>query len=164
MTAKRLLITVVLLGIVSGAAKANEKYALVGVWPEAPKGWHFHYIWDVAVDNSGNVYILDYGALCVKKFDSEGRFINRWGRPGKGDGEFSSNSLRGLDVDNSGIVYVLEGNRVQKFTSHGSFLETWEVYKSGDKERLRPYDIAVDSKGNVFILLTQSTGAGVLKF
>lgn len=45
----------------------------------------------VKVDKFGNVYILDWGDLSIKKFSPEGRFINKFGKGrGQGPGEFQN--------------------------------------------------------------------------
>ena len=38
----------------------------------------FDYAWDVDVDASGNVYVVDYGSHRIQKFDSSGTFISMW--------------------------------------------------------------------------------------
>lgn len=44
----------------------------------------------IAVDEKGNVYVADYAANHVKKFDAKGAFIKTLGREGQGPGEFNS--------------------------------------------------------------------------
>jgi tripartite motif-containing protein 71 len=46
----------------------------------------------------------------------------KWGSSGNGDGQFSSPT--GVVVDSSGSVYVADSgnNRIQKFTSNGTFI------------------------------------------
>ena len=36
----------------------------------------------------GNVYVADTYNHRIKKFDSNGNFITKWGRKGTGDGQF----------------------------------------------------------------------------
>ena len=69
----------------------------------------------------------------IKKFDSEGKFINMWGQEGKKKGEFKK--PWGVAVDSSGNVYVADQTlpRVQKFDSNGKFIDMWG--KEGKKER-----------------------------
>ena len=43
----------------------------------------------IAVDNSGNVYVSEYGNHRVQKFSSTGAFITKWGSVGSGDGQFN---------------------------------------------------------------------------
>jgi len=157
MSAKKALIVLAVLGIFSGSIEANEKYHVVKIWPEAPRGFHFYQPHGVAVDKSGNVYIGDSGNYRVKKFDSEGRFITQWGSPGQGDGQFEM--IDSIKVDSSGIVYVLdtdygkwEHNRIQKFTPYGQFIGTLDR-KTPDADKIKlPIDVAMDDRGHVFVL------------
>jgi hypothetical protein len=52
----------------------------------------------------------------VLKFDSEGKFITKWGSFGKGDGQFQDPEH--LAVDSEGNVYISDRKRddIQKFT------------------------------------------------
>ena len=69
----------------------------------------------VAVDGSGNVYIVDQFNNRIQKFSSSGRFLAKWGAEGSGDGQFVYPN--GVAVDGSGNVYVADvaNNRIQKF-------------------------------------------------
>ena len=60
----------------------------------------------VAVDSSGNVYVADNGNNRIQKFNSNGKFITKWGSYGTADGQFSSPI--GVAVDSSGNVYVAD--------------------------------------------------------
>lgn len=70
----------------------------------------------VAVDGSGNVYVVDTYNHRIQKFDTYGAFLAKWGSQGSGDGQFDGPV--GVAVDSSGNVYVTDtGNsRIQKFS------------------------------------------------
>ncbi|MGB2862560.1 MAG: NHL repeat-containing protein [Sedimentisphaerales bacterium] len=157
MNAKKVLIILSMLGLFSGSIAAEEAYHVVKIWPEAPQGWHFYQPFGVAVDGSGNVYVGDRGNFRVKKFDSEGRFITQWGSPGQGDGQF--NTIYDVKVGSSGIVYVLDiddpadnHSRIQKFTPYGQFVGTLERRTPDVETSMLAVALAVDDKGNVFVL------------
>jgi tripartite motif-containing protein 71 len=140
---------------------------------------------DVAVDISGNVYVADGSSHRIQKFTSSGAFLGWWGNDGvntgwhgpgsgvtgvwgTGDGQFQG--PYGVTADASGNVYVADygNNRIQKFTSSGTFLgwlgydgvnTGWHepgsgmtgVSGSGDGQFSYPYRVAVDTSGNVYV-------------
>lgn len=99
------------------------------------------YVYGVAVDVSGDVYIADSNNDRVQKFDNAGMFITKWGSAGIANGQFDRPYQ--LAVDGSGNVYVMDSynNRIQKFDAAGTFLTAWGVGGFG---------VAVDGSGNVF--------------
>jgi streptogramin lyase len=126
----------------------------------------FNIPWGVAVDSSGYVYVLDSGNNRIQKFDSDGNFITKWGSYGTGDGQF--NLLKywpsGIAVDSSGYVYVTDnGNdRIQKFTSNGTFVTKWGSSGGGNGQFGLPSGIAIDSSGDVYV--SDDSSARVQKF
>jgi len=42
----------------------------------------------IAIDSQDHVYVADIGNHRIQKFIKEGKFLNKWGRPGHGNGEF----------------------------------------------------------------------------
>ena len=42
----------------------------------------------VALDSSGNIYVVDTWNHRIQKFDSSGTFLAKWGSYGTGDGQF----------------------------------------------------------------------------
>src|SRR5882757_1496799 len=79
----------------------------------------------VAWDAQGNVYVADgqgdgIGNARVAKFDKDAHFIKSWGQRGTETGQF--NALRGIAIDATGLLYVLDGGnkRIQVFDAEGS--------------------------------------------
>ena len=87
-----------------------------------------------------------------KKFDSNGKFITKWGSQGNGNGQFDSAS--GIEADSSGNVYVVDSNNhdVQKFDSNGTFITKWGSNGYDNGQFSSPQSIAVDSSGNVYVV------------
>jgi DNA-binding beta-propeller fold protein YncE len=58
----------------------------------------------------------------IQKFDSQGKFLMKFGTYGENDAQFQS--PRGILVDTDKNIYVSdsENNRIQKFDSQGKFL------------------------------------------
>ena len=107
----------------------------------------------VAADNQGNVYVNDPGNHRMQKFDSNGKFLTKWGSLGTRDGQFLKNL--GVAVDAHGDVYVADNdrNRVSKFDGNGNFLTQWGGGAYGEAGTLNfPGGIAVDKAGNIYVV------------
>jgi hypothetical protein len=106
---------------------------------------------NVAVDSSGNVYVVDMQNNRIQKFSSTGTFLTKWGTYGPSDGQF--NRPYDVAVDSSGNVYVADtqNNRIQKFSSTGTFLTKWGTYGLGDGQFSSPTGVGVDSSGNIYV-------------
>ena len=67
----------------------------------------------MAVDSVGNVYVLDYKANCVVKYDPSGKFIKKFARSGQGPGDIS----RPVDLKilKNTVMIVEAGNRRFQF-------------------------------------------------
>jgi DNA-binding beta-propeller fold protein YncE len=52
------------------------------------------------------VYVADADNNGIQKFDSNGKFITKWGSTGTGDGQF--NYPADIAIDSSGKIYVTD--------------------------------------------------------
>ncbi len=80
------------------------------------------------------------------------RTQREWGSFGNQAGQF--NAPRGLAVNGSGFVYVLDaGNcRVQIFSSNGEFIKEFGSNGTGDGQFQYPTGIAINGSGHVYIV------------
>lgn len=60
----------------------------IGELEPKDENYMFNFPISVAVDEEGNIFILDAREYCVKKFSADGKYILRFGRLGQGPGEF----------------------------------------------------------------------------
>jgi sugar lactone lactonase YvrE len=99
----------------------------------------------IAVDSSGNIYVIDGPNGRIQKFSSSGAYLTQWGSFGSDNGQF--NDPIGIAVDNLGNVYVSEAlnSRIQKFSSSGEFIASFG-FGYGELS-----GIAVDNNGNVYV-------------
>jgi DNA-binding beta-propeller fold protein YncE len=116
----------------------------------------------IAVDSNGYVYVVEFNNHRLQKFDSDVKFVMKWGTEledienfavnATGNGQFAHPI--GVAVDLKGYVYVVDlGNnqRIQKFDSDGKFIAKWDRRGSGDGEFYLPMGVAVDLKGYVYV-------------
>jgi hypothetical protein len=84
---------------------------------------------DMAVDDSGSIYILDSRNQRIQVFGPDGRFARTIGRRGQGPGEFSGPNS--MDIDGEGRLHVLDNpqKRIQVFAANGEVIETIPVVK-----------------------------------
>lgn len=79
----------------------------------------------LAVDSSGNIFVVDCGNHRVQKFDSSGNFILAFGAAGNGNGQFASGKgPAGIAIDSLNNVWVSDPNnyRIQKFDTSGNYI------------------------------------------
>jgi DNA-binding beta-propeller fold protein YncE len=110
----------------------------------------------VAVDASGNIYVVDSSSSYIQKFDASGKFLLQFGTSGNGDGQF--NRPYGIAVDASGNVYVADtyNDRIQKFNTSGTYISQFGGSGNGDGQFNRPHGIAVDTSGNIYVADTDN--------
>ncbi len=99
-------------------------------------------------DSSGNIYIFDKSDCLIKKYDSSSpqrQFIDSWGGCGSDSGNFKISGRFEATVDSNDVVYVADtgNNRIQKFSSSGTYITEWSIQN--------PVDIVVDSSNNVYV-------------
>ncbi|MEK5468799.1 S-layer homology domain-containing protein [Paenibacillus sp. FSL R7-0210] len=128
-----------------------------------------NYPYEVAVDSSGNVYIADTFNHRIRKVDTTGNIstLSGTGTEGySGDGGAATsaqlNKPYGVAVDSSGNVYIADtiNHRIRKVDKTGNISTlsgTGTEGYSGDggaatsAQLNKPYGVAVDSSGNVYI-------------
>lgn len=117
---------------------------------------------DVAVAPDGSVYVSDGGNFRVQRFTAHGKHIATWGRQGVDDGSFRRwpdyHTERGpgaIAVDASGLVLVDDpgGQRVQVFSSDGTFLHAWTYRIPGTSRGEREIAALRVSPDNTLVML-----------
>jgi len=123
----------------------------------------------LATDADGNVYVADVVNHRVQVFDLQGRFLRTWGEKGSEAGQFKFPSGVAVFGDR---VYVTDNlnHRVQVFDLEGNYIAEWGTLcdlrtgegcadpdgpgplEPGDGQLRKPFGIAVDAEGRVFVL------------
>jgi RHS repeat-associated protein len=111
----------------------------------------------IAIDSNGFRYGFsvwpEFNICSVLKYDANGNQVLQWGNCGTGDGQFQN--PYNIAVDNSGYIYVGEGNpnpRIQKFDSNGNFIKKWGSSGTGPGQFCYAVgDIAFDSNNHIYV-------------
>ena len=112
---------------------------------------HCTWPFGVAVDSNENVYLSDDWRNTISVFDSNGKFLRKWGEAGSGDGQLFRPA--GLAVEkNDNIIVVDSGNnRLQVFTPDGKFVGKCGGPGKGDGQFDQPWGITLDKDGNIYV-------------
>lgn len=80
--------------------------------------------WGIAITKVGELVVSESGKNRVSIFSPSGKRLLSFGAYGSGNGKFSS--LRGVAVDNTGNILVVDkfNFRIQKFTAEGAFIRS----------------------------------------
>lgn len=117
--------------------------------------------WGIAVDAEGFVYVADTWNHRIQKFDSDLKFVAKWGEnadtrgvaQGNG-GKFYGPRAVAVDPDGNLLVTDAGNHRVQKFSPGGQFLGAFGGQGSREGQFLEPVGIGVDGEGNIFVVDT----------
>jgi tripartite motif-containing protein 71 len=145
------------LGIEGGNLKvAVNRVKVAGVGRSShflPKeGWvAFQSPRGVAIGSDGSIYVSDWEAHRIQKFDGNAKLLFKWGSRGNRDGEF--NYPGSLAVGADGSVYVADaGNdRIQIFDSQGNFITKWGSEGSAPGQFQYPEAVALGPDGTLYV-------------
>lgn len=102
----------------------------------------------VAEDGIGNIYVASQRENSIFKFNSEGRYQQRFGSEGDGDGQFLG-FIDGLTVDSKGRIYTADFNGIQVFDStNGQWIAQINDAESG----VSVYDLAVTPANELLVV------------
>lgn len=129
-----------------------------------------YWVW-IATDTQGNLYVVDdhLGGSAshpptIRKFDSNGNFITKWGVYGSGPGQLKG--VNGIATDAQNNVYLADplNGRVSVFTSTGTPIRDFGSKGSGAGQFSSDIrGIAVDSTNN-WVYVADAGGDKVVKF
>ncbi|MDH5467157.1 MAG: NHL repeat-containing protein [Candidatus Aminicenantes bacterium] len=100
---------------------------------------------NIAVDDQGNISILERGNCRIQKFDKNGKYLQTIGKKGQGPGEFERPYSLLLDKNNN--IYVSDRRKIHFFNHTGEFVKTIPLSDQVN-------DFWVSPEGNIFGLIT----------
>ncbi len=90
----------------------TEDGKLVEILGDSDRIAEVHYPYDIAVDQNGDLHVVEYGADRVSKFSRKGKLLGRYGKSGTGQTTAQLKTPWGLAIDHRGRLYVCDtGNR-----------------------------------------------------
>jgi DNA-binding beta-propeller fold protein YncE len=119
----------------------------------------YPYPYDIDVDKNGDIYVTDTFNNRIKKLNSEGKPIFKWGRKNDNTGELHNPSA--ISIDKNGdivvtdIVFVfydeVQYAQIQKFTPNGKVIDKLKRLEESNHSETYLSDSAIDSEGNKYI-------------
>jgi hypothetical protein len=88
---------------------------------EEDENTSFYNVYDIEVDDQGNIYILDAGNHRIQKYAQDGQYLQTIGKEGQGPGEFDRVYSFLLDEENN--IYVAGNRKIHMFNSDGEFIK-----------------------------------------
>jgi tripartite motif-containing protein 71 len=101
----------------------------------------------IRIDSKGNVYVADSGNQRIEKFNWKGEFRREFGQSQPEWRENLNEQASALATDAAGAVYVLNGDRINKFSGTGQFVGWLAKYRVNFASNL---DFAPD--GNLWVI------------
>ena len=90
----------------------------------------------LAVDATGNLFVVDIGNRRVQMFDASGAFVRTIGRQGQGPGEYMFPA--GVHFGADGTIWVDVGRQMVVFSKDGLFIKNILIAKFMSPKMLRP--------------------------
>ena len=135
---------------VSILSSIGEKIRTFGSWGSAQG--QFNKPRGVSVDGDGNILVVDGNSHHIQKFTAGGKFLTTVGQYGSKHLEFSYPT--GVTINHRNRkVYICDGgnHRIQILNADLTFSSSFGSQGGGDGQFYCPWDVALDSTGNVYV-------------
>ncbi len=100
----------------------------------------------IALDTSGNIYVVDKEIGRVQKFDPSGNFLMKFGHRYDYFPDIES-----IALDTSGNIYIVNRNHLLQFDPSGNLLMKFESDWYDDGEFSAMKGLAIDLSGNIYL-------------
>jgi DNA-binding beta-propeller fold protein YncE len=118
----------------------------------------FEYPHGLRVTADDSVWLTDRKMQQMFKFDLNGTVLMTLGKKdvvGDNDSQDTFNGVSDVVVGANGDLFVSDGeggsNRVVRFSKDGKYIKSWGTKGSGPGEMSGPHNIAMDSKGHLWV-------------
>jgi uncharacterized protein (TIGR03663 family) len=117
----------------------------------------FNEPWGITVGGNGRVYVADTWNHRIQVFESDGVFVNKWGKLGQvstaSGGEDLFYGPRDVVVDGQGRLFVSDtGNkRIMVFDGDGAYAAQWGGPGLAPGSFEEPVGLALDSDGDLYV-------------
>jgi len=108
------------------------------------KPYRFNYPKGIAIDSKNNIYIVDCGSKCIRKYNSEGQELLKWSE--------KYSCLNSIAVDKNDRIYVTDARGIKVYTEYGEYLNEFRDSGHGDGEFDCIHDVCVDDNGLMYIV------------
>jgi hypothetical protein len=131
--------------------------ALATIWEKAGPANGRKWTGTPEVDPDGKIWASEPFDNVFWIFDGDGKYLESWGTPGRGDGQLTlsadGNGYGDIAFDANGGFYVADsGNaRVEQFDKNRKFVRSWGSFGTEDGQFTLPIDIALDTAGHVYV-------------
>lgn len=122
-----------------------EEELSIGKTKDLKNPYPFALISGIAVDEEGNIYVVDYKEKNVKVFSNNGNLLKTIGREGQGPGEFQRITNIQITPENELMVHDGYASRLTFFSLDGDYLRT--VLLKGPMASV----VKVNSMGNYLV-------------
>ncbi|HEX7904267.1 MAG TPA: IPT/TIG domain-containing protein [Chitinophagaceae bacterium] len=150
--------------LASPSITAVRKISPAGLITDLGSTGSFRDIYDVTLDNAGNMYVCDRGTQLISKITPSGTVTTVagvWNVSGFNNGPGATATFHNpssIAVDNNGNIYIadVKNNAIRKINAAGivtTYLANVSSY-TVDANFFGPYGVAVDSNGVVFVTNT----------
>ncbi len=89
---------------------------------EGPEEYMLNRPFDVKVSDDGTIFVFDWGDVCIKVYDKDGKYLRTVGQRGQGPGDFGGPIYMALSSD--GKIFVMDSRlrRISVFNMTGEYL------------------------------------------
>ena len=141
---------------VAPGASPSQLPALNLLWQKGgPSTVQAETYWPAIDPVTGNIWVAHSFANQYWIFSPDGKFLEAWGTPGKGPGQFKLTTNDPKPDANGAIAFAPDGSfyvadngndRVEKFDKDRHFVTAWGSFGTGDGQFASPKGIATDGK------------------